>query len=50
MGLPPVLAATWFGLKLYGKLDETAFRKIVLALLLISGIALVAPSMMRPFA
>ena len=50
VGVPPLLAGTWLGLNLYGKLDEAAFRKIVLALLLISGIALVAPAMMRPFA
>jgi hypothetical protein len=34
----------WAGLKLYGHLDEASFRKIVLFLLLISGIALVVPA------
>jgi uncharacterized protein len=43
IGLPALLAGSWLGLKLYGKLDEAAFRKIVLALLLVSGLALVAP-------
>ena len=40
MGLPCLLAGTWLGLKLFGRIDETTFRKIVLALLLISGITL----------
>src|SRR5262249_40786793 len=43
-GLPVLLAGTWLGLKLYRHLDEAGFRKLVLALLLISGIALVVPA------
>ena len=43
IGLPALLAGSWLGLRLYGKLDEAAFRKVVLALLLMSGLALVAP-------
>jgi uncharacterized membrane protein YfcA len=35
--LPVLLAGTWLGLKLYGRLDEVQFRKIVLILLLASG-------------
>jgi uncharacterized membrane protein YfcA len=42
-GLPALLAGTWVGLKLYGHLGEAGFRKIVLLLLLVSGIALVGP-------
>lgn len=41
IGLPAVLAGLWLGLKLYGRLDEAGFRKVVLALLLISGVVLV---------
>lgn len=41
LGLPVLLAGTWLGLKLYGHLDEAGFRKLVLVLLLVSGIALV---------
>jgi uncharacterized membrane protein YfcA len=41
MGLPALAAGTWLGLKLYGRLDESAFRKVVLFLLLGSGLALV---------
>jgi uncharacterized membrane protein YfcA len=40
IGLPVLLAGTWLGLKLYGRLDEAGFRKVVLALLLVSGLAL----------
>jgi len=41
LGLPALLAGLWFGFKLYGKLDDVAFRKLVLLLLLGSGIALI---------
>ena len=40
LGLPVLLAGTWAGLKLYGRLDEAQFRKVVLVLLLASGIGL----------
>jgi uncharacterized protein len=40
MGLPCVIAGTWLGLKLFGRIDEATFRKIVLALLLVSGVTL----------
>jgi uncharacterized protein len=40
MGLPCVIAGTWLGLKLFGWIDEATFRKIVLALLLVSGVTL----------
>ena len=41
-GLPVLLAGTWLGLKLYGRLDEASFRRIVLILLLASGVLLIA--------
>jgi uncharacterized protein len=41
LGLPALLAGTWVGLKLYARLDEAGFRKVVLGLLLISGLGLV---------
>ena len=41
IGLPALFAGTWLGLKLFGRLNEAAFRKIVLVLLLASGIVLV---------
>jgi uncharacterized membrane protein YfcA len=41
IGLPALLAGTWLGLKLFGRLDEAMFRKIVLALLFVSGAVLI---------
>src|ERR1700688_1610244 len=35
-GLPALLAGTWLGMKLYGRLDETAFRRVVLTILLVT--------------
>jgi uncharacterized membrane protein YfcA len=40
IGLPALALGTWLGFKLYGRLDDAAFRKAVLVLLLISGAAL----------
>jgi len=42
-GLPVLLVGLWVGFKLYGKLDEALFRKVILLLLLISGLALTVP-------
>jgi uncharacterized membrane protein YfcA len=41
IGLPALFAGTWLGLKLYGRLDEASFRKVVLVLLLVSGAVLI---------
>jgi uncharacterized membrane protein YfcA len=41
--LPVLIVGIWFGLRLYGKLDDAAFRKIILLLLLVSGVALIVP-------
>jgi uncharacterized protein len=41
IGLPALFAGMWLGMKLYGRLDEATFRKVVLVLLLISGIVLI---------
>ena len=41
IGLPALVAGTLLGWSLYGKLDEVAFRKVVLVLLLVSGTAIV---------
>jgi uncharacterized membrane protein YfcA len=43
-GLPMMLAGTWTGLKLYGRVDDAGFRRIVLLLLLASGVSLVVPA------
>jgi uncharacterized membrane protein YfcA len=42
LGLPALAIGTWLGWMLYGKLDEGAFRRVVLILLLLSGAALTA--------
>jgi uncharacterized protein len=43
LGLPLLLAGMWSGLKLYGKLDDAAFRKVILLLLFVSGLSLIVP-------
>jgi len=40
IGLPVLAIGTWTGLQLFGKLDDQAFRRIVLVLLLVSGASL----------
>ena len=40
IGLPVLAVGTWAGLKLFGKLDDQAFRRVVLILLLLSGLSL----------
>ena len=43
IGLPAMLAGLWVGFKLYGKLNDAVFRKIILVLLLIAGLGLILP-------
>jgi uncharacterized membrane protein YfcA len=43
LGLPAMVAGLWLGFKLYGKLDDAAFRKVLLVLLLVAGLALIPP-------
>ena len=40
LGLPALALGTWAGLKLFGRLNEANFRRIVLILLLLSGASL----------
>ncbi|MSP66951.1 MAG: sulfite exporter TauE/SafE family protein [Alphaproteobacteria bacterium] len=42
LGVPALIAGTLLGWALYGKLDDASFRKIVLVLLLVSGLLLFA--------
>lgn len=44
IGLPFMLAGIWSGFKLYGKIDDETFRKVVLVLLLFAGVSLVVTS------
>jgi len=39
-GLPAIGAGLWIGLKLYGHLNEHTFRRVVLVLLMLSGLVL----------
>jgi uncharacterized membrane protein YfcA len=43
IGLPAMLAGLWVGFNLYGKLDDAAFRKVILVLLLLAGLGLIVP-------
>jgi uncharacterized protein len=43
LGLPAMLTGLWVGFKLYGKLDDAAFRTVILVRLLIAGLGLIAP-------
>jgi uncharacterized membrane protein YfcA len=38
------MAGMWIGLRLHGKLGEAAFRTVLLALLSVSGLALIVPA------
>jgi uncharacterized protein len=40
IGLPALICGLWLDLRLYGRLDEQAFRKLILVLLLVSGASL----------
>jgi len=43
LGLVPVAVGIWVGVRLYGKLDEAGFRRLILMLLLLSGLVLLIP-------
>lgn len=47
--LPALGAGLWCGLRLYGKLDDAGFRRVILILLLASGCSLVIPAALRSF-
>jgi uncharacterized membrane protein YfcA len=40
LGVPVLLVGLWSGFHLYGRLDDAAFRKVILVLLFLSGLAL----------
>lgn len=44
LSLPATLAGVWLGRRLYGKIDDAQFRKVVLGLLALSGLTLVGSS------
>jgi hypothetical protein len=43
LALPALIAGVWLGFKLYGNLDDLTFRRIILVLLLVSGLSLIVP-------
>ena len=45
IGLPFMLVGIWSGFKLYGKIDDEMFRKVVLILLLLAGLSLIVPGL-----
>lgn len=47
LALPALCVGIWCGIRLYGKLDDAAFRRVILILLLASGISLVVPTVLR---
>ena len=47
LALPALIVGVWCGLKLYGKLDDAAFRRVILVLLLAAGVSLIAPAVVH---
>ena len=47
LALPALIAGIGSGIWLYGKLDDAAFRRVILVLLLASGASLVGPALLR---
>ena len=47
LALPALIAGIGCGIWLYGKLDDAAFRRVILILLLASGLSLVLPAALR---
>jgi uncharacterized protein len=45
LGVPFLVAGLWLGFRLFGKINDETFRKAVLALLLLSGLSLIAPAL-----
>ena len=45
--LPAVLLSTWLGATLYRRLSDLAFRRMVLSLLLMSGVVLLTSALIR---
>jgi uncharacterized membrane protein YfcA len=43
VGIVPLAAGIWLGVHLYGRLDETGFRRVILLMLFLSGLVLLAP-------
>jgi uncharacterized protein len=46
LGLPFLLVGLWSGFRLYGKIDDEMFRKVVLILILLAGLSLIVPAVL----
>ena len=46
LGLPFMLVGIWSGFRLYGKIDDEMFRKVVLILILLAGLSLIVPAVL----
>ena len=49
LGVPFMVAGLWSGFRLFGKIDDEAFRKTVLVLLLFAGLSLIAQALLSGF-
>jgi uncharacterized protein len=49
LGLPFMVAGLWSGFKLFGKINDETFRKVVLVLLLFAGLSLIAQVLASAF-
>ncbi|MGY4330848.1 putative membrane protein YfcA [Bradyrhizobium sp. LB1.3] len=46
LGLPFLLVGLWSGFRLYGRIDDEMFRKVVLLLILLAGLSLIVPAVL----
>jgi uncharacterized membrane protein YfcA len=46
LGLPFLLVGLWSGFRLYGKINDEMFRKVVLLLILFAGFSLIVPAVL----
>jgi uncharacterized membrane protein YfcA len=46
LGLPFLFVGLWSGFRLYGKIDDEMFRKVVLILILFAGLSLIVPAVL----
>src|ERR1700741_2798187 len=49
LGVPFLVAGLWSGFRLFGKIDDEAFRKTVSVLLLVAGLSLIAQALLSGF-
>jgi uncharacterized protein len=49
LGVPFMVAGLWSGFRLFGRIDDETFRKVVLVLLLFAGLSLIVQSLLFAF-